>query len=79
MNPPPTAAPERAADDSEVIELSTDEYHHAVEQTLKALGFNREDLSRQADEDDFDSPAAFMMWNTIRGLVDTSTAGEASS
>lgn len=50
----------------EIYELTPAEYAAAIESTLTTLGFTREDLARQAEGRDFDSPAAFMMWQTIK-------------
>ncbi|MFG1609189.1 hypothetical protein [Actinoplanes sp. NPDC049265] len=81
MNPPPVIAPDRpaATDEPEVIQLTASEYDHAVENSLAALGFTREDLQRQAEDDAFESSAAFMMWTTIRDSNNAGSAGEASS
>jgi hypothetical protein len=66
MNPPPVATPTRP-EEPDVIELSSEEYGAAIETTLRSLGLTREQLRDQAERDDFQSPAAFMMWQTIRG------------
>lgn len=50
----------------EIIELTGPEYEAAIEATLLHLGLTRDGLAAQAAEDDFESPAAFMMWHTIR-------------
>ncbi|GIM96103.1 hypothetical protein [Paractinoplanes toevensis] len=79
MNPPQvTALCQTAADEPEMIELSAEEYGQAVERTLKSLGYTRDQLRRQAEENSFDSPVAFMVWNTIRDHGDIGCVDKAS-
>lgn len=53
---------------AEPITLTAEEYAEAVDSTLLALGYTRDELADMAARRDFESPVAFMAWHMVRGF-----------
>jgi hypothetical protein len=60
---------QRVTDDDTVIVASEDEFLAAAEQALRDLGLTYAELSEQAAQGDFSSPAAHALWVSIGGTV----------
>lgn len=53
---------------ADVIQLTATEYREAVDHTLTALGYTRDELAAMADAGDFAGPVAFMAWQMCRDV-----------
>lgn len=57
-------------DPKEHYEIETSsEYEAALDNTMKELGTSFADLLKQAESQDFTTPAEFMMWTSVKHRI----------